>query len=311
MENMTEPNMGLEPILPRQSEKKDEPEVIVEEVAAPDAGKPAKEIPLEDGIAELKAQLEAEKVARAKEAQARADAERQMREATQREVAAKNEVAVSHLDMVKDAIERLKQSNDHLTTRYEEALTVGDYSAAAKINRGMTDNFVKLGKLEDGKISLETRAKEPARAPAVDPVEALASSLSPKSAAWVRAHPEFATDGEKFEAMIAADKLARRTTKPDTPEYFTRVERLLEIDKGTDDAGSDDPTFEAAKVVHRREAPPPSAAPVSRAASATGGGKPNVVRLTAAERDMAQMMGQSVEEYARNKMALQREGKLN
>jgi phage I-like protein len=33
--------------------------------------------------------------------------------------------------------------------------------------------------------------------------------------------------------------------------------------------------------------------------------------LTSAEREMAQMMGMSDQEYAKNKLALQREGKLN
>ena len=35
------------------------------------------------------------------------------------------------------------------------------------------------------------------------------------------------------------------------------------------------------------------------------------VRLTAQEREMASMMGMTVEEYAKNKLALQKEGKLN
>jgi phage I-like protein len=36
-----------------------------------------------------------------------------------------------------------------------------------------------------------------------------------------------------------------------------------------------------------------------------------VVRLSAAEREMADMMGMKPEDYAKNKMALQKEGKLN
>jgi hypothetical protein len=35
------------------------------------------------------------------------------------------------------------------------------------------------------------------------------------------------------------------------------------------------------------------------------------VRLTSAEREMADMMGMTEKEYAVNKLALQREGKLN
>ena len=68
----------------------------------------------------------------------------------------------------------------------------------------------------------------------------------------------------------------------------------------------DDPTYEAAKVVQRRTAPP--AAPVSR--SAAPGTRPNVIRLTLEEREMAKAMKMTEKEYAENKVALQREGKL-
>jgi hypothetical protein len=40
-------------------------------------------------------------------------------------------------------------------------------------------------------------------------------------------------------------------------------------------------------------------------------GKPTTVRLTPEQREMASMMGQTPEEYARNMVALKREGRLN
>ena len=54
----------------------------------------------------------------------------------------------------------------------------------------------------------------------------------------------------------------------------------------------------------------PAAAPVSRSGTASGT-RPNVVRLSSEEREMASMMGMSPEDYARNKIALKREGKLH
>ena len=65
---------------------------------------------------------------------------------------------------------------------------------------------------------------------------------------------------------------------------------------------------DSAKVTQRRSAPP--AAPVSRSGNGTGS-SPNVVRLTSAEREIASMMGMTDKEYAKNKVALQKEGKLN
>jgi phage I-like protein len=47
----------------------------------------------------------------------------------------------------------------------------------------------------------------------------------------------------------------------------------------------------------------PSPAPVSRGTS-----KPNVMRLTAAEAEMASALGMSPEEYAKNKALAQKEG---
>ena len=49
---------------------------------------------------------------------------------------------------------------------------------------------------------------------------------------------------------------------------------------------------------------------VSRAAPATTTPRANSVRLTASEREMAQMMGMTNEEYAKNKLMLIKEGKL-
>jgi hypothetical protein len=65
---------------------------------------------------------------------------------------------------------------------------------------------------------------------------------------------------------------------------------------------------EAAKPTQRRQAPP--SAPVTRSGTAPGT-RPNVVRLSAQEREMAEMMQMTETEYARNKLALQKEGKLN
>ena len=62
----------------------------------------------------------------------------------------------------------------------------------------------------------------------------------------------------------------------------------------------------------RRAAPAaaPPAAPVSRSGTGTGG-RPNVVSLTRAEREAARDMGMTEQDYARNKVALIKEGKLS
>jgi hypothetical protein len=108
--------------------------------------------------------------------------------------------------------------------------------------------------------------------------------------------------------MLAAHNLAMADDIPaDSDDYFAAIEDTLRI-RRQDNSGDYDAMADAAKPTQRRSAPP--AAPVSRNGGG-GGSKPNRVTLTAAEREMASMMGMTPEEYGRNKLTLQKEGKLN
>jgi len=66
---------------------------------------------------------------------------------------------------------------------------------------------------------------------------------------------------------------------------------------------------EASTSTAGRRAAAPPAAPVSRSGTGTGG-RPNVVTLTRAEQEAARDMGMTPKEYAENKMALVKAGKL-
>jgi hypothetical protein len=279
--------------------KAKEPEIEV--VKAEDA--PARrEIPPEIGIRELKFQLEQEKLARAQ-------AEQQARLAAQREYMAKNEVTDTNLNLINNAISTTQQETTFLKAGYREAMANGDFDRAAEIQQRMSDNSARLLQLQNGKDAIEQQGRPPAPnyGQPNDPVEALAGQLSPRSAAWVRNNPQFATDQRLFQKMIAAHNLALADgLQPDTDDYFATVEETLRIRRP--EPAYEDPMASAATVTQKRAAPP--AAPVSRGGTGTGS-KPNVVTLSAAEREMAQMMGMTNQEYAQNKLALQKEGKLN
>lgn len=292
-------------------EDKDEIEVEVVDTTEPAAEKddievvkaeevPEKIIPAEDGIAELRKQLESERVARA-------EAERRANDAAQQAYKAKNEVEDTNLHLINSAIDTVKRNNDILKAQYRDAMAVGDYEKVAEINDSMNENHSKLRDLQVGREALEKRPKsEPPRPVQSDPVEALASQLTPRSAAWVRAHPECATDPRLYQKMIAAHQLAVADgIQPDSDEYFEAVESTMRIAPSRQERV--DPMAEAAKPIQRRSAPP--AAPVSRNGTGTGS-RPNVVRLTSAEREIASMMKMTEQEYAREKMRLQKEGKL-
>jgi hypothetical protein len=277
---------------------KPEEDIVVEksEEKAPDAD------PVDNTLETLKSQLEEER-------KARLEAQRRASEAEYSAYEAKGEVQDTSLHLVSNAIDTVIQNNNILKANYRDAMAMGDFDTAADIQSEMSSNAAKLLQLEQGKQALENQPRQPAPTPYVaDPVEALASQLSPRSADWVRRNPQFATDPRLYQKMLAAHNLAMADDIPaDSDDYFAAIEDTLRI-RRQDNSDDYDAMADAAKPTQRRSAPP--AAPVSRSGGG-GGSKPNRVTLTAAEREMASMMGMTPEEYGRNKLTLQKEGKLN
>lgn len=275
------------------------------------AAKPTAEtVTPEAGIEKLRKQLKDEQ-------DARAAADERARQAAQAEVEARSRVQTTELDLVKNAIATVTQANDALESKYADAMAAQDWAAAAKLQRQMGDNSAKLAQLEAGKSHLEKQPKPVPRAP-VDAVEAFCAQLSAPSASWVRAHPEFARDPHKNRQMIAAHELAMaRGHKPDTDDYFKSIEKTLDlapppVANGNGAHAADaDPLAESAAVAVGGRQSSPAAAPVSRSGNGANGSRPNIVRLTADEVEIAQNMGMTPEEYARNKVALKKEGKLS
>jgi hypothetical protein len=265
----------------------------------PEPKRAKKEIEPEEGLEDFKAKYENER-------SARIEAERRARESAEYAARAQGEVQDGNLSLVTSAIQTISQNSEILKANYRDSMAVGDYDRAADIQAEMASNAVRMLQLEQGKQALENEPRPtPQTYTSSDPVEALASQLSPRSADWVRRHPEYATDQRLFNKMVAAHNLAVADGIPaDSREYFENIEDTLRIrDRGEEDASS-----AATRPVQRRSAPP--AAPVSRSGNGAGG-RPNTVRLNASEREMAQMMGMTDQEYARNKLALQKEGKMH
>lgn len=266
------------------------------------------EISPEIGIEALKQQLEMERVARA-------EAEKRARMAENTASKASYEVQDSNLQLIVSAIDSVNRTNTMLKRDYAAAMQAGAFDQAAEIQSQMSINGAKLLQLENGKAALTERLKNPPQQqpemPA-DPVEAIASQLSPRSAAWVRAHPECVRDKRLYMKMVGAHNIAVADGfQADTDEYFAEIERQLGYRKpqtAVQQEEDEEPTSMAAKPMARK-APPP-AAPSSRAASNGTGGR-NTVTLTREEREMAGIMGMTPEEYAKNKVALKKEGKLN
>lgn len=284
-----------------EDDKIDEIEVVEVEKGPENSKKEVSEP--EEGIQELKAKLEQER-------NARLEAEKRARMAYETAADAKNEVQDTNLQLVKNAIDTVKRNNEILKYNYSEAMAVGDYNKAAEIQETMGMNSAKLMELERGRAHMENAPKVVAPEPPrpSDPVEALASQLSPRSADWVRRNPQCVTDPRMYQKMVAAHNLAVADGyAPDTDDYFGMIEDTLKIGRRVNIDQDDDPMSGAAKVTQRRSAPP--AAPVSRGGGGTGS-RPNEVRLTREEIETARDLGMTEKEYARNKMLLKKEGRL-
>lgn len=289
--------LQLDPVASESAEE----EVKVE--AAEDEKVTKSEIPVDEGIQDLKRKLDEERLAREQ-------AEIRAREAQKFMESAKSEVDDTNLKLIDTAIETVKGNNAALKEKLKEALRNGDVDSAADIQEAMSMNAGKLLQLENGKVAYKSRMEETVRQVQNDPVEALASNLTPRSAAWVRANPQYARDPRLYQKMVAAHNMVVADGhKPDSDEYFAEVERVLQVSRPANNE-VDEAMSEASKPTQRRQSPP-AAAPVSRQPTNNSGTRPNVVRLTAAEREMASMMGMTDQEYAKNKLALIKEGKLH
>lgn len=242
----------------------------------------------EDGIEILKKRLELEEMAR----------ERYQNEAQQyarREAEASSYAQDSNLQLILNAMDNSKMVSQHLRQELAMAMAGSDYLRAAELQEALSINAWRYQQLEAGKDELERATHTPPPNP-VDIVEQVASQLTPASAAWIRAHPECVRDQGRYQNMISAHNQAvAQGLQADTPAYFEFVETRLGY-----------------RTVPRNTPPrsAPPAAPTTAAASFTGGNK-NVVRLTNEERETAQLFGMTPEEYAKNKLQLKKEGKIN
>jgi chromosome segregation ATPase len=161
--------------------------------------------------------------------------EQQLQDTTQRLQRAETQVVSSQIDTVESGIAQVDAEATQAEQDYARAFEAGDGLAMARATRAMQRAESNRVQLVEARQSLQDAAKrgpaqqreQPAqqqrRAPA-DPVEAVAAQLSPKSAAWIRAHPDCVTDQKMNARMMAAHNLAIAEEVPlDSEEYFDRI----------------------------------------------------------------------------------------
>lgn len=252
--------------------------------------------------------------------------ERRKREAAEAkassvEANANKQVADSHTRVVDSAIGKAETDKQALMQRLKDAKEQGDYDAEIKATDELQTLNYNLGRLREGKMELQRRAEERAAQPDTsgDPVVDYTRGMSPRSAKWIKDHPDFVTEANKNKQMLAAHNLAvLKDYVPDSEAYFEFIETQLGLREAA--AAVEDEDVRPA----RAETQPP-AAPVSRRSTdgnggAGGGGGDGLRRagitkggdgryhLSPQAREAAAIAGMSPEDYVKNAIQLEKEG---
>lgn len=261
----------------------DEPSIEVVEDKKP-------EISPEEGIQAMKLRLEAAE-------KARLEAERRAKEAAERANRASSETKDANYQLVVNAIETVKGRAEAIKQAYSNAMSAGDFDKAAQLQEALAINAQQLSELKRGKKAMKEEKESPPSKPpeSSEPlIDQVARQVSPKSASWLRENRDTLDNERMIRRMFRAHEDAVDDgIAPDSDEYFAYIENRLGMKRVEEEAPPP------------RKSSPPPAAPVSR-----GGQRPNVVRLTREQVEMAKMMGMSESDYAKNMVALQREGKI-
>lgn len=270
----------------------------------------------EVALKNLKSQYEYQKKLAEAERDARMRAEQYAAHQAQTVQYAQNEVQDSNLRIIHNAIASTQAQAEQAERLYADAMAAGDYSAAARAQRAIAQAESHLLQLENGRARLEEVLSEttegrvasppvPSFAPRVptDTIEMYASKLAPKSAAWLREHPEVV---EKIPRLTRAHEDALDDgIAAESPEYFEFIEKRL---------GLSSPKASAPRENRRNVVSAPvsnSGTVSSRAPSAS-----NSMILSSDEVEMAILAepdlprDRAIESYARNKAYLIKTGKL-
>lgn len=262
------------------------------------------EVSPDEGISDLKKSLERER-------QARIEADRRAQQAMLQAQKASSDKFESEYQLVVNAIETMKGHKENLKQAYADAMNVQDFARAVEIQSELNENAQKLAKLKDGEKTMREKREAggqdaPATAPQGDIVDQIiANGVSPQSADWLRKNRDHIRSDREVRKMARADGDARDDgIIPDTDEYFEYIEQRLGIRKNVEEVETKTSAENPLSAAAQRKPVQPSPAPVSRSTT-----RANVMRLTAAEAETAKALGMTPEDYAKNKVLLQKEGR--
>jgi hypothetical protein len=282
--------------------------------------------PEDEGVLELKRQLANQQSMTARAAQV-AQAEHQRR------IQAERGLTQSNVQMVDAAIESAKRDSEQARAYFQGALDRGDHKGASEAQVLLSDaraNLLRLMEMREGVVAeaqqQPQQQPQPRQAPQpqrqyTDPSQLMQANVQnlsghldrtgfPKSAAWIRSHPEAVKDQAAIDSVDGAHNAAVKTFKliPETDAYFDKIEELL-------GAGEDRQMGPQTRQGQRQmgqlqrnmAAPARAEAPSLR----TGRTRGTAVALTARQREHARdVLGMSDDEYAAELLDAQSRGKM-
>jgi len=271
-------------------------------------------ISADEGIETLKEQVE-----KAKQDSARrlAEKDRLIADAVKQAHEAQRDLTVVKKDQVSTIIDSLQKDKIAAKTDYRVAMESGDFEKAGDAQDRISEANARIVEAERGKMALEEEVKTPLRQPIQvlnDPVEQMAQTLSPESASWVRAHPEFVRDPKLLKKMVRAHEDAvDEGYRPDSDGYFSFINQELGVSSSRQ-----------VETQRRESARSPTSAPVGRdITQSPGAQRPGTVNLSASEVQTAldtlstvpgyenKTKNELLQIYAQNKLDLISEGKMS
>lgn len=279
--------------------------IELEKKSEGEAGEKQPIVSPEEGIQSLKDQVVK---AQADSARRLAEKDRVIKEAFDRANAAEAEVVTTRKDTIGTVIESLTKDKETAKRDYQTAMETGDFAKAADAQDRLSVANARIVEAERGKVALEEEIKAPKPQPRTvetqrydDPVEQLAAQLHPRSASWVRSHPDYVTDPTLNDAMIEAHNTAVKRHIPlDTDEYFGFINKRLGIEEGN-----------KVQEPSRERSTAPISAPVGRDVAQTPRrSTPGTITLTPAQAQTARDLGMSYQDYAKQLVECEKEGKI-
>ena len=204
--------------------------------------------------------------------------------------------------------ERITNADSRIATLKKEkavAYTLGDVEAAADLDVEITKLITKQHQDQIHKQGMEARyhenkrRSEAERNASKDPLEArlAAAQLSPSAKAWLRLHPEcILEDSKTTEVAHHHNQAVKQGLTPDTRAYFHYIEEQMGFRDAPAHKGSEANPY-ANRQPDRDEARTMSP-PVSREGGNHSPQRPNQIKLTAEQVEMARFNGMTNEEYA-------------